>query len=326
MKGCGCRTLGHLHHLLVEAGEDGGHRDHGGGADQHAEDGEERAELVGAQGVERQQQILANVLTVCLQRHASVLRSQRLNGIEPGGFAGGVNAEKEAHRGGEGQAHQHGAERNRRGEEHIDHARRSAGPAARPRCRPCRPSRPTSITNCLRMSRRRAPSDLRMPISWVRSVTLASMMFMMTMPPTTMKTATMPMVTAKMVPVRFCQALMNGVGGVDAESVVLVVRDVAAGAHQGSHLVLQLHHLPAVRALMNTSNSGRVTQNRGRWSGECGEVILALAERAADFLRHADHPEGNAGQPTPPCRGDRRQGKSFSTRSWPMKQTRALCW
>src|SRR5438105_926023 len=33
---------------------------------------------------------------------------------------------------------------------------------------------PASITNCQRMSRRRAPSDLRMPISWVRSVTLAS--------------------------------------------------------------------------------------------------------------------------------------------------------
>ncbi len=55
-----------------------------------------------------------------------------------------------------------------------------------------------SITNCIMMSRRRAPKDFRMPISCVRSVTLASMMFMMTMPPTTMKTATIPMVTAKM--------------------------------------------------------------------------------------------------------------------------------
>ena len=34
------------------------------------------------------------------------------------------------------------------------------------------------------MSRRRAPTALRMPISRVRSVTLTSMMFMMPMPPT----------------------------------------------------------------------------------------------------------------------------------------------
>src|ERR1043166_8245487 len=42
------------------------------------------------------------------------------------------------------------------------------------------------------MSRLRAPSDLRMPISCVRSVTTASMMFMITIPPTTTKTETIP--------------------------------------------------------------------------------------------------------------------------------------
>ena len=39
------------------------------------------------------------------------------------------------------------------------------------------------------MSARLAPSDLRRPISRVRSVTLISMMFMITMPPTTMPIA-----------------------------------------------------------------------------------------------------------------------------------------
>ncbi len=48
-----------------------------------------------------------------------------------------------------------------------------------------------------------------MPISCVRSVTLASMMFMITIPPTTMNTATSPMVTAKIVPVRFFHALIR---------------------------------------------------------------------------------------------------------------------
>ena len=42
-----------------------------------------------------------------------------------------------------------------------------------------------STRNWLRMSRRRAPSDLRMPISRVRSATATSMIFMMTIPPTT---------------------------------------------------------------------------------------------------------------------------------------------
>ena len=48
------------------------------------------------------------------------------------------------------------------------------------------------------MSRRRAPSDLRSPISRVRSLTTISMMFMMTMPPTTSDSATTPIRTAKM--------------------------------------------------------------------------------------------------------------------------------
>ena len=84
----------------------------------------------------------------------------------------------------------------------------------------------------------------------VRSVTLASMMFMMTMPPTTMNTATSPMVTAKMVPVRFLPRAHQGVGRVDAEGVVFAIGDMAAGAHQGADFVLELQHVAAVGALI----------------------------------------------------------------------------
>ena len=45
------------------------------------------------------------------------------------------------------------------------------------------------------MSRLRAPSALRRPISRVRSLTTISMMFMMTMPPTTSDRPTTPMST-----------------------------------------------------------------------------------------------------------------------------------
>ena len=51
---------------------------------------------------------------------------------------------------------------------------------------------------CAMMSDRRAPSAFRRPISRVRSVTTISMMFMMTMPPTTSDSATTPTSTAKM--------------------------------------------------------------------------------------------------------------------------------
>ena len=51
------------------------------------------------------------------------------------------------------------------------------------------------------MSRRRAPSALRMPISLVRSVTDTSMMFMITMPPTSSEMAATPIVTTKIPPV-----------------------------------------------------------------------------------------------------------------------------
>ena len=55
-----------------------------------------------------------------------------------------------------------------------------------------------SVRICQMMSRRRAPSALRRPISRVRSLTTISMMFMMTMPPTTSERATTPTSTAKM--------------------------------------------------------------------------------------------------------------------------------
>ena len=60
-----------------------------------------------------------------------------------------------------------------------------------------------SVSTCDMMSARRAPSALRRPISRVRSLTTISMMFMMTMPPTTSDSATTPTSTAKM-PVVAC--------------------------------------------------------------------------------------------------------------------------
>ncbi len=54
-----------------------------------------------------------------------------------------------------------------------------------------------SASTCSMMSRRFAPSAFRRPISKVRSVTTISMMFMITMPPTSSESATTPTSTAK---------------------------------------------------------------------------------------------------------------------------------
>ena len=53
------------------------------------------------------------------------------------------------------------------------------------------------------MSPRRAPTDFRKPISRVRSVTETSMMFMITIPPTTSEIEAMAMVTKKNVELMF---------------------------------------------------------------------------------------------------------------------------
>ncbi len=69
-----------------------------------------------------------------------------------------------------------------------------------------------SMRNWRRMSLRRAPSALRTPISRVRSVTETSMMFMMTMPPTTSETPAMAATTApkslRIFPKRFWKVVL----------------------------------------------------------------------------------------------------------------------
>src|SRR4029078_2985459 len=67
-----------------------------------------------------------------------------------------------------------------------------AMPSPIPKAAPTAESVADPTTNWARMSRRRAPSAFRMPISRVRSLTAISMMFMITIPPTTREIATRP--------------------------------------------------------------------------------------------------------------------------------------
>ena len=73
----------------------------------------------------------------------------------------------------------------------------NAHPASTPITPPIAESAIVSARNCASMSRARAPTALRMPISRVRSFTAINMMFMITMPPTTIPIATTAGITAK---------------------------------------------------------------------------------------------------------------------------------
>jgi len=75
----------------------------------------------------------------------------------------------------------------------------------KPRPRPVAPPNAdrntASIRNCIIRSLCRAPSDFRKPISLVRSVTLTSMMFIITMPPTTSEIAVIGTTAALISPI-----------------------------------------------------------------------------------------------------------------------------
>src|ERR1039457_5885685 len=84
------------------------------------------------------------------------------------------------------------------------------------------------------MSRLRAPTDLRMPISWVRSVTTASMMFMITTPPTTRNTETTATAVA-------ADDLLSRVDAVNLEHVLGDIQTDRGNLHvDGSSHVIRL--------------------------------------------------------------------------------------
>ena len=107
-----------------------------------------------------------------------------------------------------------------------------------------------SMRNCDMTSLRRAPSALRTPISRVRSVTETSMMFMMTMPPTTSEMAASETKSEE----AGADALPDadeGLVGIDGEAVFAARRVVPDGAKDDADLIdgdLQRIADPARRA------------------------------------------------------------------------------
>ena len=144
----------------------------------------------------------------------------------------------------------------------------------------------------LRMrSPRRAPSALRTPISRVRSVTETSMMFMMTMPPTTSEMAASETKTAKKLGADALPDADEGLVGIDGEAVFLARPVMADGAQDDAHLVGR--RAPADRRRRTRARVDGEAAVRAVGVEKGGErdgdpVVLALAQGLALALAHAD--------------------------------------
>src|ERR1035441_3261545 len=155
-----------------------------------------------------------------------------------------------------------------------------------------------STRNCIRMSRLRAPSDLRTPISRVRSVTLASITFMITTPPMTRNTETTPTMVLATAPVRFVHKpiivsdarmpkLSSAMGSrwrrprimVRASSSVSRIHSGAAPLDVDGHI----QSLP-VFAIVFQERPDR----------DVDKIVLGLPEDGSNRLGYADHQEAAA--------------------------------
>src|ERR1019366_2949851 len=177
--------------LVADALHARGHRHHGSHTDHDAQDRESRAHLAHAQRVEGDRDVLAKLVG---RDGAEQTNHSALSAV--------IGSSRAARRAGYTPNRTPIVAPSRRATS-TDHPVMRAGSgetaatsSANPQP-PITPSTPpvvakaiASARNWRSMSRERAPTALRMPISRVRSETDISMMFMITMPPTTMPIAT----------------------------------------------------------------------------------------------------------------------------------------
>src|SRR5579862_5568218 len=200
----GAKAAQHARNRCVETRQDGAHADDRAGSDDDSQHREKRAQFVRANGLEGQHQSVDDRQS----GHGLLLHPQRFDGIQARRAARRIDAEEQPYDAREPHAQEDGGPGKRHGHrsdvahQHGHHPGDST--PARP---PVAARHEDSTRNWFRMSRRRAPSDLRMPISWVRSVTTASMMFMITIPPTSMNTETIPTAMAAMAEVSRSQSV-----------------------------------------------------------------------------------------------------------------------
>src|SRR6185437_433630 len=172
--------LEHTGDALVDPADHRGHQHHDHHADRDAQNRERRAGLAGAQRRERDTDAFEQASPGHVSARNAVIgssRAARVAGYTPAMMPTPAPRMTPT-------TMDHGATAAGRGVVAATSAA-NAMPIPTPTLAPTVASVTASTRNWRRMSPRRAPSDLRMPISRVRSATAMSMMFMITMPPTT---------------------------------------------------------------------------------------------------------------------------------------------
>ena len=176
------------------------------------------------------------------------------------------------------------------------------------------------------MSKRRAPSALRMPISRVRSVTLTSMMFMMTMPPTTSEMQSDRHHHGRDHGEQAVDEAANGVGRQEIEAIGLARLLMEVGAQGDAGQIERLLHGEAAAGL-------GAAEERDRWPGpkrrlkavigNVSGVILTASEGGAEALLDADDGEVEILESERSCRAARRRRETaLLRRSSPMTATK----
>ena len=163
------------------------------------------------------------------------------------------------------------------------------------------------------MSRRRAPSALRMPISRVRSATATSMMFMITMAPTTSPIGGQGDADHDQLPLESCSRSRAPSPRSRARSC-----PVSRGREMPRPRMMLRARSPCRPASHRAASAGR-SWTAGRPSTDAVRFTRAdrrrrrcdhdlsseNAEHAALLLHHADHAVGHAANPDHRARSDR---------------------
>ena len=131
-----------------------------------------------------------------------------------------------------------------------------------------------STRNCDRMSHRLAPSAFRMPISRVRSATATSMMFMITIAPTTSPIAGRMMPAMTSFPLMSFQNSSARLRRLQREVVGLRRAQSATSAHHLAHRLLRFDHV----AIAGELDLQRVDDLRRLTTWRSGERYGAIDE------------------------------------------------
>src|SRR6266436_126331 len=129
--------------------------------------------------------------------------------------------------------------------------------------------------NCSKICFLRAPSERRIPISRVRAETLANMMFMMTMPPTTRNTLTRLTATFASVPVKSCHSLM-----IESEPRMAKLSGASYGKWRQARINMRASSSHALIISALPACTKIATQSRGRcssFSNVCSGMIMKLS-------------------------------------------------